>query len=352
MRRPPFSFLHRCPLVLVMLACTFAACYESGNETGAEDALDDSSDLQVGEEDGLFDASDLGDGLDDSSDLVVDDAYDWLVDRETPASCECLNPLDECDESEGTCVRRDYTCNAIQGCDPGYECVEPEMECRCIDPEICGIDCSRTGFCPESWRLQVCAPDGRCRPALPCLSNLMCQDGQLCILSAGDYYTCAPAGTGGLGAPCSENTDCLEGVCETGVCLHRCLINADCEPGFFCGDTRNGQLGCMVSTDCSDCTAPDQYCWAASRCRTGNCLTSADCSSDCILEPHDPTIDAGECGVDGVPPQCEEDEFMLVLWFDHCFAPKACWSDNDCSAPYSCEPHRFIDGTGICGRAL
>jgi hypothetical protein len=313
-------------IMVALLVVIVGGCYGSGNNGGG-----DGNDLNLPDTGG--DGSTVNDGQGD-----------------IPGTCECLNPLDEC--VDDVCVRRDYRCDALHACDPGYEC-GPDNTCSCVDFDVCGIDCSVTGYCPEGLITSlVCAPDGICRPVLPCVSHQMCPEGQLCIRLVFDYYSCAPPGTGEVGASCTENTDCRYGVCETGICLASCMLNQDCDPGLLCGDTRYGQLGCMTATDCDACSAPTQVCLSY-RCHTGNCLKTADCPGiNCTMDIPGIAVNAGQCMDDPTTIRCEGNEFSSMTLFEYCFIHQACWNDSDCTPPYVCVPLHSDVGVGFCGRNM
>jgi len=296
-------------------------------------------------------AGDGDDGvLSDNGGDIAPDGADGIptdADGETTAECMCSNPLDDCTPDD--CVRRDYACDALHGCDTGYECA-PDGRCHCADITFCGFACSATRPCPATDEEWVCASDGICRPPLPCFLDAMCPTNELCIGRGASGEACAAPGTGVIGASCSENTDCLEGSCHSGSCVHRCFVNANCESGLLCGRTDGDQLGCMVTTDCPGCLGPDEYCYYE-QCRAQNCRASGDCESrNCMIDMSDPTVNAGECRSDAMLPNCSDDELFSIV--GQCFIPWACWIGTDCPAPYLCADIPGLDGMGVCSRPL
>ena len=328
------------PALGALAAVAVTACGDSGTNLGGDDDQDVAADADAGAED--VGGSDDGAVLEDTA--IRDDAG-W---PEGTGGCECVNPLDEC--VADTCVRTGYVCNALNACEPGYEC-GPDSRCHCVDSNVCGIRCDRTGYCPEDPRHgTVCAPDGVCRPVLPCIADAMCFPGDLCAGGGVGQATCVPPGTGGVGSVCTSNTDCAEGVCETAVCLQRCRRNSDCAPGLLCGSTREGQLGCMVETECTGCSGASQYCFGIVRCRDSNCVTGADCPGNCYLDLNSPVVNAGQCMSDPMALPCADDEFASMMALEQCFVHRACWSAEDCGAGYECVPHIMVEGAGFCGR--
>ena len=327
-------------LLPLLMAFGANGCGDSGTNLGGDDDQDGSSDSAVPADDGG--SADEGTGSDDGG-----SAEDFGGGDDGAGSCECLNPLDSCERD--VCVRTAYTCNALHACETGYECT-PDSRCRCTDPNICGIRCDRTGFCPgDSFPPLACAPDGICRPPLPCIEDSMCPAGELCIGQADVYPTCAAPGSVAVGGSCTANTNCMEGVCETDVCLHRCRLNSDCDPGLLCGDTRNQQLGCMVATSCTGCTAAGQYCSGGSNCHTSNCTTNAECPENCYHELMGPA-NAGECMTDPFGLACSDDEFASMMSPETCLVFRGCWDDDDCESPYECVLGPFPTDVGFCGR--
>ena len=63
------------------------------------------------------------------------------------------------------------------------------------------------------------------------------------------------------GEPCTMDSNCLNGVCQSGVCNsltwnEQCFSNADCNPGFYCNNKRcdfqikEGFTGCTTDESC------------------------------------------------------------------------------------------------------
>jgi hypothetical protein len=276
-------------------------------------------------------------------------------------ACTCKNPLDgvESDSIEVICFRKDYTCNALNLCEAGYEC-DHHNRCVCVDLALCGIDCSSDDcLCPGNTACD--SSTNTCRPPLICLDNSMCPDGSTCRegMDGLDYYRCLPTTGIAVGEGCWNSSECNSGVCYTNVCLQACTRNIDCPDNLFCAQVDHGQLGCVINTECSPpCSGPDEYCadhgW---ECRSDFCRTSADCPGICAIEIHRPL--AGICVPPGEPgfPDCEDNEFatMMAPHEGYCIIYTACWSDADCQVPYTCVPTDLLGAptivdTGLCAR--
>jgi hypothetical protein len=70
----------------------------------------------------------------------------------------------------------------------------------------------------------------------PCTGDSMCPGGYICFESA---CIAGPGATGGLGATCTKNEDCVAGACasdgEVSACTIQCdLSNKNCPEGFGC----------------------------------------------------------------------------------------------------------------------
>jgi hypothetical protein len=277
-------------------------------------------------------------------------------------ACACRNPLDTVDANsiEVVCYRKDYTCNALNLCEAGYEC-DHHNHCVCVDPAICGIDCSSGDCkCPGNT---VCDPNvDACRPPWMCLDDSMCATGQVCRQGYDGltFYTCQTQTANAVGESCLRSWECNSGVCYTNVCLQFCTRNADCPDNLLCAEVDHGELGCVINTECNPpCTGPEEYCadWGQ-ECRSDFCRTSADCPGGlCAIELYRPL--AGQCLPYGEPdlPDCEDNEFvsMPMLHHGYCIVYRACWSDADCQSPYTCVSADMLGAptivdTGLCAR--
>lgn len=321
--------------VIFFCACT---SYSSNNGDGG-DGRDDAQTYDAGDPAGDEGGGDLGGDKSGG-------------DPGNPVACSCKDSRDRV-EGEGFCVRKNYTCNALNLCDDGYEC--HGSTCLCMDLDVCGLDCSSGCLCPNP---RVCDErTGICRMPLACLEDEMCPDGQVC--REGDhlewplmYYICVPPSGGGVGQQCDHSWNCLSGICHTNVCLQACESNADCPNGQYCTEANHGKLGCVLQTNCDpDCVEPDEFC-DFMVCRDDNCRTHADCPGDCTLQIDRPVI--GRCTERAL---CEDHEFVIDMGMGvYCLIYQACWTDGDCEAPYSCLSGEELmvpsDGAAFCGRMV
>jgi hypothetical protein len=254
--------------------------------------------------------------------------------------CSCKNPQDTVDTEgiETVCARKNYTCNALNLCEGGYDCYH--SRCACVEPETCGIDCASGCQCPGST---VCdANADACREPLICLDDSMCAGGDVCRLAMDgyDYYRCLSPIANGVGDACSGGDECNSRVCYTNVCLQFCTQNADCPDNLQCAEVDHGELGCVINTECDPpCGGADEYCEERRQeCHNDFCRTSGECAGVCAVEIQAPL--AGKClpGDEPGVPDCGDQEFVTVMSSldGYCIIYRACWSDADCEAPYTC----------------
>jgi hypothetical protein len=318
--------------------CCIHACDNgSGNDGGRGDGVDDGQTQDASDGEG-----DFADGGSDKADLGI------------PVQCSCRNPDDELVHADDrpTCMRTNYTCNALNPCDEGYVCWNI---CECQDLDICGIDCSSGCICPGGT---VCdEKTDICRIPHACLSDAMCPEGQKCREPrdphySQDYYQCSIPSGGSTGQPCDFNWQCWSGVCDqTRVCLDACESNQDCPAGQLCHEAEHSTLGCALVTECGQsCSGDDEFCVNWNECRNDNCRTHADCPGDCNLDLRSPVI--GRCTDLSL---CEDDEIILIVGGgEFCLVYQACWTDLDCESPYRCttELIGWTDGPNFCGRRV
>jgi hypothetical protein len=192
------------------------------------------------------------------------------ADSGTP--CKCRNWGDVCSTGLGTpqCVRAGYTCNALSPCDSGYTC--SSGVCQCVDPTVCGIDCSSTP-CPSG--LECDNKTSLCRNPRNCIYDEACPAGERCVEDGSIAGQCRVTGNKAVGAACSRNTDCATGRCETGVCLAPCRATSDCPNGQFCVAKSDEGFVCVATP----CTA---NCSAAQACSVSNtCVQPCDSNAEC-----------------------------------------------------------------------
>lgn len=133
-----------------------------------------------------------------------------------------------------------HACNADGECAPGFHCESGRCArgARAILGEPCAeqTDCALGSFCVEQsgrgWCSRFC-DDG----ALHCPEGLECT-------TASASSVCAPAGAI-LGEPCADDSECLDGACEGGVCTRECDAEVACPIGFACDRDGEGRARCL-----------------------------------------------------------------------------------------------------------
>jgi hypothetical protein len=276
------------------------------------------------------------------------------------------------DAADGYCTQRcttDVECGTGAACERGVEAFG-----RTFDAGIGGGDAS--GVCMDT-----------CTRASECRDGYLCAQG-LAFHELANTDTCVPIpatdhpADGVVGQACKADGDCEGGRCLTtqwesaggealpgGYCSGRCLEDAQCGAGAFCGHglpgplTGNCQRSCKSDADC----ARDGY-----RCRGVACVPAADplpdgkvgkaCKDDadcgdrrgsCAAAlPADgiysttrerwpapggyctsTCLDSSDCGAGGVCLlQALDDNAASTV----CYA--RCSSQDDCRDGYSCRP--------------
>ncbi len=127
------------------------------------------------------------------------------------------------------------------------------------EPVGCGEGCSATNPCPEG---QACQPDGTCQSPGPGPDGAPCTQPSDCLSGICDATQhCAP---GGAYQPCETDTDCVSGTCDEGTCTvpggaagagMSCAVDADCLSNACVMDMcePGGQgAACRATSDCQD----------------------------------------------------------------------------------------------------
>ncbi|WP_437830052.1 hypothetical protein [Sorangium sp. So ce1153] len=162
-----------------------------------------------------------------------------------------------------------------------------------VNAQLTGVLCpvSGAGRCHEGQCVECIDSD----PTMPCPNGLVC-DGTLCVrdhcvnnrhdpgLGETDYNCGGPCKPCPMGFDCATGDDCLEGVCDSGIC--RAPTCAD--------GAKNG-----VETGV-DCGAPCPRCAPEGGCKTGADCTSGVCWAGACEAPActDGMKNGGERGVD------------------------------------------------------
>ena len=272
-------------------------------------------------------------------------------DNNNNATDGCLCKKQDDVVQDKTCVRSDFTCNALNPCDDDYHC-DSSNQCVCTNPDVCGISCSVQCGCPTET---VCdLSTSTCRDRMSCLDDSMCSQGQLCQEIEATEYQCTTPSGAEVGESCSEHWDCLSGICHTGICLQPCESNSSCPAGQFCDIAVNHRSACVVSTACQNCTAPNQICDFPDSC-VESCRTSADCPDDCKVRLGWPLY--GKCD-DTIEGDCSDDEFIMDNYPEtsFCVIYQSCWTQADCPTDYQChtsyEMRESLTNASFCARPI
>lgn len=207
-----------------------------------------------------------GDGLDNDCENGVDDGCST---NGTPCSVneDCIS---------GYCVNLGNGPVCADGCDPTYPlggclaglyCGEVTCGVGVCTPGgpgtgVFGSQCSTDVQC-ESLYCRP-APNGASYCGVSCEPNQgQCLPAEVCTPLGGGCGTCQSTavytGQRGIGELCTNNAECLSGLCmdDAGIryCSYACALNPDCPDGFHCreGYCVRGEVG----TDGDPCITPD-----------------------------------------------------------------------------------------------
>jgi hypothetical protein len=105
-----------------------------------------------------------------------------------------------------------------------------------------GVSCLSGSDCKGG----LCASDGTTAACTnPCRSPAECPAGAACLFGqqgSDVYLACFPSsGTGGQGAPCGTNAQCIGNWCNAeGSCSNPCVTDAECIAGWHCSPQSDG----------------------------------------------------------------------------------------------------------------
>jgi hypothetical protein len=251
--------------------------------------------------------------------------------------CTCKDSRDVC--SGSSCVRKAYTCNALNACDANYTC-SAAGQCQCTNLAVCGILCG-SAPCPSG--LDCDHATSTCQTALSCLFDEACAPGERCVgVTQEQAGQCLRTGTDAVGASCTNNTDCATGRCYTGVCLTPCKASSECPSGQACMWEEGAGYVCVAGSCPASCAAgracsptgcetpcdSNSECGSGDRCMEGTSLVglgSQGAAGACVSGTR--TCAAGDMdGGFGNP---------LGATFK-CLRDGGCWQDSDCPAGYKC----------------
>jgi len=201
-------------------------------------------------------------------------------------TCSCSSDL-ECGDDKPRCIdgRCEFECQSSEDCDFQMQCSNVTNTCVCESDSDCGGD--RPVCELDVIGSQKCV---NCVQSSTCLAN---QDGQVCVMSGENAFTCAECT---LDSHCNEgllcNTEtntcamCLSGLdcpsdkpyCKDGDCK-QCTRTAQCSKlpitGLASCENNSCQVSCERDSDCLD----EEYAFCDQESNTcSNCLSHGDCS--------------------------------------------------------------------------
>lgn len=161
------------------------------------------------------------------------------------AGARCRENLD-C--QSGLCLR---TGVCFGGCTPATL----RSDCHGHDSVICGqlplaIPQDQTTLLTSCALLPpACSSDRDCEPTGGSCQPIVNPENPTALRAS-----CLPArGLGRPSASCRRDSDCISGLCQSGLCFAACSSTADCQPGFSCHpatyvvDGVSGQLSSCIS---------------------------------------------------------------------------------------------------------
>lgn len=185
-----------------------------------------------------------------------------------PIGEACTAALDAC----GYCVDAGLVRGARQLGEPCVTAADCAGDSECVeDPAggYCTHACESDLACPSGFRCAEgrCLRGGRARTGEPCRDNSDCVPGEFCAdqagrkwctrfctgescgdgldcVAAGEARVCAPARSL-LGEACDRDDECLDGLCEAGVCTRACGADSSCPTGFVCRRDSAGNARCL-----------------------------------------------------------------------------------------------------------
>ncbi len=237
-----------------------------------------------------------------------------------PTYCQCAGSRDP---GEHVCNEDGATFGPCINTDTGEECQEVPTSSSTGEPTNCEPDSTKDCTCEDGVTMgeQTCDADGDAYG--PCLV---------------DGEPCSAPPTLDVYAPCTEDAECLTGVCE-GFCTRECETFMECEETADCVDFGSGTTHCapycFSQEDCAPfgstavCSGVEDPTWIFAACGPFDPPQGMPYGTVCdevageILagDPQNPEVVQAQChlGLAGVQNICV---------FSEC--SKACYEDIDC----------------------
>jgi MYXO-CTERM domain-containing protein len=138
-----------------------------------------------------------------------------------------------------------HACPTGQTCDNGY-CISAPSAGQLGDP--CTEGCATNFFCVcTDMAQQNCFCTKNCSDTMPCPTGWNCNPLQA---GGGACLQAPPPGTGQLGDPCMDGSQCANGLCvslstgASGICTQSCTTGS-CPSGYNCGALQGGGGACI-----------------------------------------------------------------------------------------------------------
>ncbi len=182
---------------------------------------------------------------------------------------------------------------------PDTSTTEPDLSSEC------GVCCPSERMCADETTVSTCKPDGSSFTSVPCVGEETCSDG-ICsvpaVCQAGEkscydtntVLTCRQSGDGFTTSACATDTTCIDGACLSGAGLGaNCSENSECATSNCHCDAAEG---CPPSITSGYCTT--QTCTFDSCGRDGACFVAAVAPLNNVAADYDHCVtkcSAGTC---------------------------------------------------------
>jgi hypothetical protein len=246
-----------------------------------------------------------------------------------PTDCHTTGcPSGQTCTTSGTCMMQMTTGNGglCSPCTGGSQCTMGACIRYPDGMGYCGTTCSSNGDCGANGMcVQVSGIGGQCiriagstpscagATSTGCHQDSDCASGQRCNVATGACVAGSTSG-GGLGAPCTQGSDCASSTCLAGSCSSTCdwLTPTSCGTGFYCngqatgtctgtglcepGNAGSGAPGsaCHANTDCAGLFCAEGVCTRP--CVPGGAATSCPVGYACQVGS---TASCGSCQITG-----------------------------------------------------